>query len=164
MYPECRHVMTSGKKCESPALKGTPFCFFHTKFHRLAHQRVGPVESLDIPVIEDRFAVQLAIGQVIKALVNDTIDPRCAALLLSALRLASINLNRGRPPLLSTIAKVVGPSSDGEEMAFDCDSVDDCEDCPLRDDCEDYDPGEEDEEGEQSEEDDNDADDDDDKK
>jgi hypothetical protein len=29
MYNECRHIFTSGKKCQSPALKEQNFCYFH---------------------------------------------------------------------------------------------------------------------------------------
>ena len=33
MYPECRHVHSSGEACNSPALSNRHFCFFHERLH-----------------------------------------------------------------------------------------------------------------------------------
>ena len=34
MYPECRHVRPSGGTCNSPALKGSHFCYFHARLQQ----------------------------------------------------------------------------------------------------------------------------------
>lgn len=32
--PMCRHLKTSGARCQSPALQGETFCFFHLRLHK----------------------------------------------------------------------------------------------------------------------------------
>jgi hypothetical protein len=34
MYPECRHIRTSGATCSSPALKGSHWCYFHARLNQ----------------------------------------------------------------------------------------------------------------------------------
>jgi len=125
MVSECRHVMTSGKKCEAPALKGTPFCYFHTKLHRIAKQASDPTASIDIPVLEDRCAIQLAIAQVLKALVNGAIDRPRASLLLYGLQLASQNVDRRTWAIPIETVNAITRTRDGDELAQEVDDDDD---------------------------------------
>jgi hypothetical protein len=32
-YPLCRHLKANGLRCESPALKGEPLCYYHGRLH-----------------------------------------------------------------------------------------------------------------------------------
>ena len=32
--PVCRHVKINGRQCKSPALTGSPLCYFHAKLHK----------------------------------------------------------------------------------------------------------------------------------
>ena len=32
--PICRHLKTNGHRCQSPALNGEPFCYFHVRLHK----------------------------------------------------------------------------------------------------------------------------------
>jgi hypothetical protein len=116
--PERRHVMTSGKKCEAPALKGTPLCYFHTRLHHIAKQPTTPTDSIEIPlVLDDRCAVQLAIAQVLKAIVNATIDRPRAALLLYGLQLASQNVDRETLAVPFRTVDSLTHTRDGDELA-----------------------------------------------
>ena len=51
MYNACRHVMSSGNRCKSPALHTGDFCFFHDRFH--ADARNAKFDTLRLPVPED---------------------------------------------------------------------------------------------------------------
>lgn len=124
MAPECRHIMPSGSKCGAPALKGTPFCYFHTRLHRIAKQASTPTDSIDIPVLEDRCAIQLAIAQVLKALLNATIDHRRASILLSGLRLASQNVDRKPLAIPYGTVNAITRTRDGDELAQEDDDDD----------------------------------------
>ena len=65
MYQECRHIMPNGVRCQSPALRGTAYCYFHTRLHRLAaEQSSGQDEPLKLSVLEDRSSIQIALAQV----------------------------------------------------------------------------------------------------
>ena len=56
MYSECRHIMPSGKKCHAAALRGTAYCYFHTRVHHYAKAKPEPKNApLKLPVLEDRI-------------------------------------------------------------------------------------------------------------
>ena len=54
MYPECRHVLASGRTCNSPALAKSAWCYFHTGLHHRQSQRPAAHHSLRRP--DGRFA------------------------------------------------------------------------------------------------------------
>ena len=101
MYNECRHIFTSGKKCQSPALLEQDFCYFHRSYRtRKAadpYDPYGPasISIHNLPQLEDADAIQLAISDVVLALAANRIDPRRARILLYGLQIASQN-NRHR--------------------------------------------------------------------
>ncbi|HEY0307871.1 MAG TPA: hypothetical protein VGB94_06910, partial [Acidobacteriaceae bacterium] len=103
MAKECRHIKTNGCKCEAAALRGQPFCYFHalsrTREQRLASQPALPPPeatlapiALELPLLEDANAVQVAVSLVVSALAGNRIEPRRAGVLIYALQLASTNL------------------------------------------------------------------------
>jgi hypothetical protein len=101
MYNECRHIFTSGKKCQSPALKNQDqnFCYFHQASRQRSNtsRRSGQPSTLvhHLPPLEDADAIQLAISDVVLALAANRIDPRRAQILIYGLQVASQN-NRQR--------------------------------------------------------------------
>ena len=99
MYNECRHIFTSGKKCQSPALKERDFCYFHSnRRKRSAHTKeayepyIPPQDTAhDLTPLEDADAIQLALSDVVLALAANRIDPRRARILIYGLQVASQN-------------------------------------------------------------------------
>src|SRR5215471_8915423 len=106
MYNECRHIFTSGKKCQSPALKDQTFCYFHSNTRKRptpANQPYDPYSEpqttiLALPALEDADAIQLALSDVILALAANRIDPRRARILIYGLQVASQNNRHRRVP------------------------------------------------------------------
>jgi len=99
MYNECRHIFTSGRKCQSPALKEQPFCYFHSNTRKRPTPANQPHEpyveprdtALNLPPLEDADAIHLAISDVVLALAANRIDPRRARILIYGLQVASQN-------------------------------------------------------------------------
>jgi hypothetical protein len=116
LYQECRHVMTSGKKCEAPALKGEHYCYYHTRLHIAANKKISPQDSIEIPVIEDRYSLQLVLAQVLKHLVNNNIDRQRAGLLLYGLQIASQTLDRRDTSPDRHSVKSVTRTRDGDDL------------------------------------------------
>jgi len=81
----CEHIKSNAQRCGSPALGGQKFCFFHS----LA--RSGAVE---VPLLEDRRALQVAIQRVCERLASGTIAAANAKILLEGLDMASKNAER----------------------------------------------------------------------
>src|SRR5205085_410060 len=89
-YRLCQHVKTNGVQCKSPALRGHDWCYFHGAINRPRRQS----DPFVLPALEDANAIQLAVQEVIEALLGKRIDNKRAGLLLYALQIASANLKR----------------------------------------------------------------------
>jgi hypothetical protein len=102
---QCRHIFTDGRRCGSPCLKREEFCYYH-------HTTRRPVQSLrtrrarqaefDLEIPEDRGAIQISIGEVLRRIARNEIDPKRAGLLLYGLQIASLNLARAAEPARDT--------------------------------------------------------------
>ena len=92
-FPLCRHVMPSGLRCRSARLRGSHlFCYFHNRAcdRRRERQQSGERGAAlrNIPALEDRAAVRIALEEVARACINDEISERKAAVLFYGLKLA----------------------------------------------------------------------------
>jgi hypothetical protein len=109
---QCRHIHTDGRRCASPTLRGPAgpenFCYYHhttrvpirnTRAHNAnLDSRQARLASFDLPLPEDRAAIQHAIGQILIRIAANQLDPRRAGLLLYGLQIASLNLPKIAPP------------------------------------------------------------------
>src|SRR5271165_5208311 len=99
--PTCHHIHANGALCKSPPLRNRDYCHFHLdqigRQLRAARARARrePVR-LKLPLLEDPFAVQVALIQVADAVTHDELDVQRGRLLMSVLRLASRNLKTAR--------------------------------------------------------------------
>jgi hypothetical protein len=95
-YKRCMHIMVSGRRCGSPALRMGKYC----AFHRRTRQQERKIKSrnreirFELPVLEDANSIQLALMQVIEMLVAGKMESKAAGMVLYALQTASSNLRR----------------------------------------------------------------------
>ncbi len=57
MVLECRHIKLSGGKCGSPALRGKPYCYFHSRMKEHAkrlHRKYPSNGIMDLAGIKRR--------------------------------------------------------------------------------------------------------------
>jgi hypothetical protein len=92
--PTCNHVKSNGRFCGSPALANDAYCYYHRSSRertkrQLRHARQS--KPLQLPLLEDRESIQVAIGDVLNAILADRIDTRKAGLLLYGLQTAASN-------------------------------------------------------------------------
>ncbi len=92
--PTCNHVKSNGRFCGSPALANDAYCYYHRSSRertkrQLRHARRH--KPLQLPLLEDRESIQIAIGDVLNAILADRIDTRKAGLLLYGLQTAASN-------------------------------------------------------------------------
>jgi hypothetical protein len=111
----CRHIKTNGRRCKSPSLGLSAFCYFHSRLHRrhknllenapvLPENNSNPTSSatgqpqylpdpleLELPPLEDAESIQVSISLLVAALARNRIDSKRAAVLLYGLQLASSN-------------------------------------------------------------------------
>jgi len=87
----CTHIKVTGVRCASPAMRGEQFCYFHQRMIRGV--RTPPQSRLHpIALIEDQESVQVALMEVINALMRNSIDLKRATLILRALHIAVRNV------------------------------------------------------------------------
>ena len=118
----CRHIFTDGRRCQSPCLRREEFCYFHhtTRQPVAADQiaaRTARRSEFEMPLPEDRSAIQFAIGEVLQRIAANQLDPRRAGLLLYGLQIASLNLPRPQPA--ATRAEAEAALETVEEIVVD---------------------------------------------
>ena len=117
MASYCKHIMPGGDQCHGYALQGQDLCYFHGRRRRADQKPVTCMDSIEIPLLEDRCAIQVTITQVLRAIVNKTIDRPRAQLLLYGLQLALLGVDRTKTSIPFRTVKAISESSDGEELA-----------------------------------------------
>src|SRR5579864_8220467 len=101
----CTHIKASGVRCNSPALRGEQFCYFHQNAHRGV--RRPPQSRLHpIAMIEDEESIQFALMEVINALMRNTIDVKRATLIIRALHIAVKNAPRVKFGIQEPVTKI----------------------------------------------------------
>jgi hypothetical protein len=91
----CHHIKVNGTQCGSPALRDEKHCHFHSLWLQKqldVNKYVGDRLAITLPTLEDANSIQVGLAEVMRLLIHNLIDHRTAALLLHALRTASINL------------------------------------------------------------------------
>jgi hypothetical protein len=94
---QCRHIFTDGHRCGSACLRHEEFCYYHHTTRRPVEnprRRRSREAQFDLPLPEDRSAIQSSIGEVLRRIASNEIDSKRAGLLLYGLQIASLNLPR----------------------------------------------------------------------
>jgi hypothetical protein len=152
MYMTCRHIKTNGLPCESPALKGGQFCYYHSRLRTVR----ADVQSatLQLPPPEDPAAIQLSIARINEAILTCRLDLKKAAILLDAIRIAARFIDRER---FFDVTKTVQSTEQNAEAElapcnYVCEDDEDCNDCPYSDHCPRCISGDEDEDDDEDDE------------
>jgi hypothetical protein len=85
----CRHIMPSGLHCQSPAMRGSAFCYFHGRAPRPTRPARTQESNLEIPLLNSRREIVGALNRIMQALAANRISSRRAAVLLQAVQMAS---------------------------------------------------------------------------
>jgi hypothetical protein len=140
----CRHIKTNGRRCKSPSLGQSAFCYFHSRLHRrhknlvesapvLAENQTNSASSatgthqllpesapleLDLPPLEDVESIQVSISLLIAALARNRIDSKRAAVLLYGLQLASTNARSITiEPSATSVIRTLSRTKSGLDLA-----------------------------------------------
>ena len=138
MYKECRHIFPDGSRCHAAALKDMPYCYHHDRIHRALLRQRSSKAKLDLPALEDRGSILVALSQVIGALADGRLDTARTGQLLYgfqvAAQFASIIPKSAAGDSVDSLTR----TRDGQELGpekIKCFEGDDCETCPYLDEC-----------------------------
>jgi len=90
--PTCSHIMVTGIRCQSPALRGEQFCYFHQRM--LAGVALPRTRLHHVALLENEEAIQVSLMEVVNGLMSGAIDLRRGELILRALNTAVRNSRR----------------------------------------------------------------------
>jgi hypothetical protein len=139
MFIECRHIKPSGLKCKSPAVRKTPFCYFHTGLYRSRNPSLSDArEPITLPSLEDATGIQIALQQVLSALGSSRIDPRRAGLYLRGLEIAGRLAAKTSSDSPGESVRDLTCDDNGDPLALEesaCEPPEDCLACDKRDQC-----------------------------
>ena len=93
----CHHIKEDGRRCGSPSVTDRRYCCFHLSIRgrrlKMAQARArGQRYRLELPPLEDLYAVQVGIQQVLDALSSGQLDRRLGGVMLYGLQQAGNNL------------------------------------------------------------------------
>jgi hypothetical protein len=93
----CHHIRMNGERCGSVATTGRDYCYVHLQDRgcrlKMARARArGQPWHLDLPLLEDLYAVQVSLTQVIMAMADGHIDRSLGGVMLYGLQQAATNL------------------------------------------------------------------------
>jgi hypothetical protein len=92
-FPICRHTKTNGRRCQSPALTSSAFCYFHEKLRRTSRQSSGPGLSTNVLYpLRSSKSVQQALAMVLTGIASGRIHHKQSGKMLFALQIAVSNL------------------------------------------------------------------------
>jgi hypothetical protein len=146
MIQLCRHIKTNGQRCQSPALRGSAYCYFHSRAHTAAKAKSSDLDDIRLPLLEDSASIQVAISQIATAFLSSRLDARHTGLLLYALQIASQNIDHDPSWEDPEMVHSMTVTDEGDELAPEKEICEpgECATCTRRDTCDDYDPEEED--------------------
>lgn len=93
-FETCRHVKEDGVYCDSPALRGRKYCYYHLmqRGRRLrlafAQSRNEPAQLI-LPPLENLGSMSVALSEIVQALAAGQLDHRSAGLMLYAIQQAA---------------------------------------------------------------------------
>ena len=93
----CRHVKENGSCCGSAAVSDRDYCHFHLSIRgrrlKMARARArGERCCVELPPLEDLYAVQVGIQQVLDALLSGQLDRHLGGVVLYGLQQAATNV------------------------------------------------------------------------
>jgi hypothetical protein len=133
MYTICRHIKTNGLRCESPALRGSHFCYYHSKIHTVGAEPNLKYGPLQLPAPEDAAAIQLSVARINDAIINDRIDLKKATSLLYGIQIAAQFIDRRKNFDEEKTVQFAEQTAEGDELApceYICNNKD-CGECPY---------------------------------
>jgi hypothetical protein len=90
---QCYHYQApNGQRCGSPAMKGEYYCYHHlvkTNYKKNHRVLIDPeITRMELPPIEDRASIFIALAAVVHRLAENTIDTRRAGQIIYGLQVA----------------------------------------------------------------------------
>jgi len=98
MYQECRFIKSNGLKCQSPAMRGSQFCYFHGRTRIYVPRPPARDKSLQLPPLQNQASIHAALDEIFQALASGNLDTKRASSLFYALQMAQQTVHAAPSP------------------------------------------------------------------
>src|SRR5208283_2311580 len=78
----CRHIMPTGRPCQSPAMRESVYCYFHAHLHGPSHRMPQPRIPLKLPPTDSPRAIRESVCIIGNLLLARKINPSEAGRIL----------------------------------------------------------------------------------
>ena len=98
----CDHLKEDGILCGSPALRGQKLCYFHHRDHKRSQYAAAAIRRSDVlgprlPRIKSLADIQVALYEVMTAIVSNRVSHQRAGRILFDLERAAVSLREPDP-------------------------------------------------------------------
>ena len=121
-FETCRHVKEDGAYCDSPALRGRKYCYYHLMQRgrrlrlALAQGRNEPAQLI-LPPLENLGSMRVALSEIVQALAAGQLDHRSAGLMLYAIQqAATVSLRVAQMDAALKAAEGQAPADNGNRL------------------------------------------------
>lgn len=87
----CQHIKADGIQCNTPAMKSTRFCYYHSQLERTFRKPHRPPPVIGFDTIA---AIRLALTDIANRVMRDVMDPAKARIMLRTIQSATILLKQ----------------------------------------------------------------------
>ena len=106
----CQHIKSQGERCKLPVIGRSQFCYWHSRLHDVHFTYQPGDQCYQVPTLESGNDVQMALMQVLTALMNRTIDIAMARTAFYGLQLAMANLKNMKETFADYAATELTPA------------------------------------------------------
>lgn len=89
--PICEHLFSHDRRCGSPAMRGTHFCYYHRQNRRFRGAEV-------IPDLTSRRNIQRALSNVLRGMISGRISHEEGGRMINGIALAMQSMKGSRLP------------------------------------------------------------------
>ncbi len=120
-YETCHHIHPNGAYCGSPSLRDHKYCYYHLderarRLRRARALRDNVPYRLDIPALDNPYAVRNAISEIAQAIAAGQLEPLAAGKLLYAVQLAAANNRRIEQMEAKAAKEAAGSQTDNSRV------------------------------------------------
>jgi hypothetical protein len=98
----CRHIMTNGRTCKSPAMRGSAYCYYHGPQVKARHASKSKESEFEICPLDDPSSIPVIGNQILQAMAANRLSKGRASVMLQTLQtvLASYRMASDEAPSL----------------------------------------------------------------
>jgi hypothetical protein len=119
-FKTCRHLMTNGRTCKSPAMRGSAYCYYHGPQKRTRRTSKPTDSEFEIDHLNDPSCVPMIGNQTLQAMAANRLSKGRASVMLQTLQIVMASYRMAFDEALSLGSSPDDFSPDDEPLDPPC--------------------------------------------